>query len=217
MFANIVLADEINRTSPKVQASLLEAMAEKQVTVDNQTHRLDGVFFVLATQNPFDLAGTYPLPRAQLDRFLFKIKMKHLSRQGQLDVLAKWKAAQAAVQKKAITPAGLLKARQIVLETVEVHPQIHECLVDLSEALQHDRRVRLGTSTRSLVQAIPALQVWAILNGRNHVTPQDVKALAAPLFCHRLELATGAPDAEEIVGECVAATVEAATRKSLAR
>ena len=95
VFANIVLADEINRTSPKVQAALLEAMAEKQVTVDNQTHRLEELFFVLATQNPLDLAGTYPLPRAQLDRFLFKIKMTHLSRDGELAVLRKWKGARA--------------------------------------------------------------------------------------------------------------------------
>src|SRR5262249_30217257 len=155
-FANIVLADEINRTSPKVQASLLEAMAEKQVTVDNQTHRLEDVFFVLATQNPFDLAGTYPLPRAQLDRFLFKIKMKHLSRQSQLDVWAKWKAACATVQKRAVTTAVLLKARRLACENVEVSPKIHECLVDVGMTLQHDRRVRLGISTRSLVQAIPA-------------------------------------------------------------
>ena len=89
LFANVVLADEINRTSPKVQAALLEAMAEKQVTVDNQTHRLADLFFVLATQNPLDLAGTYPLPRAQLDRFLFKIKMAQLSRSHQLEVLSR--------------------------------------------------------------------------------------------------------------------------------
>ena len=93
IFANVVLADEINRTSPKVQAALLEAMGEKQVTVDNQTHALEDLFFVIATQNPFDQAGTYPLPKAQLDRFLFKIKMTYLTMESELEVLRCWKSA----------------------------------------------------------------------------------------------------------------------------
>jgi MoxR-like ATPase len=216
IFANVVLADEINRTSPKVQAALLEAMAEKQVTVDNQTHRLEDVFFVLATQNPLDLAGTYPLPRAQLDRFLFKIKMTHLARDGELAVLSKWKAARAKPCEFGVTPADLLVARRVIEGSVRVTPAIHECLVDVAQATRKDKRVALGVSTRSLVLAISALQVWAMVHGRDYVSPKDIKALSVPLFSHRLELAPGAHDADKIIVECVAPVVERLTRKSLA-
>jgi MoxR-like ATPase len=217
VFANVVLADEINRTSPKVQAALLEAMAEKQVTVDNQTHRLEELFFVLATQNPLDLAGTYPLPRAQLDRFLFKIKMTHLSREGELAVLGKWKGARAKPSEFGVAPADILAARRVVQEQVQVTPALHECLVDLAEATRHDQRIALGVSTRSLVLAIPALQVWAMLHGRDFVSPRDVKALAVPMFSHRLELAAGATDADAVVTDCAAPIIECHTRKTLAR
>lgn len=216
LFANVVLADEINRTSPKVQAALLEAMAEKQVTVDNQTHRLGDLFFVLATQNPLDLAGTYPLPRAQLDRFLFKIKMAHLSRAHQLEVLSRRKKKPTGPVARPVSPETIVAARRIVTEQVEVHTMVHECLVDLSEALRHDRRVLLGISTRSLVQALPALQVWAMLNGRTYVTPKDVAMLAVPLFAHRLELAGGA-EAETVVNDCVKPIVEALAHKTMSR
>src|SRR5262249_55066859 len=135
IFANIVLADEINRTSPKVQASLLEAMAEKQVSVDNTTHALEDLFFVLATQNPLDLVGTYPLPRAQLDRFLFKIKMSHLARDRELEVLTKWKSARAKPPSFGVPPSVIVKARRIITDQVKVPQEIYEGLVDLSDAL----------------------------------------------------------------------------------
>jgi MoxR-like ATPase len=215
IFANVVLADEINRTSPKVQAALLEAMAEKQVTVDNNTHPLDDIFFVLATQNPLDLAGTYPLPRAQLDRFLFKIRMNHLPREGQLAVLAKWQSARAKAPTFGVAPSVLMAARRIVSKEVKVGEAMHECLVDVAEALRHDPRVALGISTRCLVLAIPALQVWAAAHGRDYVSPRDLKALAVPMFSHRLELAAGETDADKVVNECVLPVVEAFTRKAL--
>ena len=215
IFANVVLADEINRTSPKVQSALLEAMAEKQVTVDNQTHPLEDLFFVLATQNPLDLAGTYPLPRAQLDRFLFKIRMRHLERAAELEVLARWGSALAAPRHFAVSPATLVQARRVVRDSVHVSPVIHECLVDAAEKLRNDDRVALGISTRSLVLALPALQVWAMVHGRDFVSPLDVKTLAVPLFSHRLDLPPGVDNAEEIVTECVAPAIERATRKTL--
>jgi MoxR-like ATPase len=217
IFANVVLADEINRTSPKVQAALLEAMAEKQVTVDNQTHPLEELFFVLATQNPFDLVGTYPLPRAQLDRFLFKIKMTYLTRDSELQVLDRWKAARANPPHCSVTPQTLLAARQIVQDTVEVAPLIHECLVDIAQALRKDNRVALGISTRSLVLAIPALQAWAMMNGRDFVSPKDVKSLALPLFSHRMDLVPGVKDADAVVMECILPVVEKTTRRTLRR
>jgi MoxR-like ATPase len=217
IFANVVLADEINRTSPKVQAALLEAMAEKQVTVDNQTHRLEDLFFVLATQNPLDLAGTYPLPRAQLDRFLFKIQMKHLAREGELAVLSRWRAARAKPPTFGVDPSVVVRARSLVQDAVQVGPAVHECLVDVAEALRHDSRVALGISTRCLVLAIQALQVWAAIHGRDYVSPRDLKALAVPMFSHRLELAPGvaATEADAVVTSCVLPVIEKFTRKSL--
>ena len=216
IFANMVLADEINRTSPKVQASLLEAMAEKQVTVDNHSHVLEDVFFVIATQNPLDLAGTYPLPRAQLDRFLFKVRMTYLQRDDELDVRSQWRAARKTPPTFSVTPHTVTAARQLMQETVEVSPKIHECLVDIAGSLRADPRVALAISTRSLVLAIPALQARAMMHGRDYVSPKDIKALAVPLFSHRLELAPGNKEHDAVDEECTASVVEAATRESLA-
>lgn len=217
VFANVVLADEINRTSPKVQAALLEAMAEKQVTVDNTTHRMEELFFVLATQNPLDLSGTYPLPRAQLDRFLFKVKMHHLTRDSELEVLTKWRAARAKPSEFGVTPAEILAARQVVQDKVQVAPQIMECLADVAAETRRDRRIALGVSTRSLVLALPALQVWAMLNGRDYVSHRDVKALAIPMFSHRVEPAPGVTDIDAVISECTAKIVDRYASKTLDR
>jgi MoxR-like ATPase len=215
IFANVLLADEINRTSPKVQAALLEAMGEKQVTVDNKTHPLEEVFFVIATQNPLDLAGTYPLPRAQLDRFLFKIRMTYLTAEAELEVLCRWKKARRQSSECHVSPQVLLQARNSIQEGVRVTRAIHECLVQIGQALRKDSRVAQGISTRSLVLAIPALQVWAMIQGRDYVTPLDIKALAVPLFSHRLELKPGVRDADEVVTKCIAPIIEHATRQTL--
>jgi MoxR-like ATPase len=215
IFANVVLADEINRTSPKVQAALLEAMAEKQVTVDNTTHPLEDLFFVIATQNPLDQAGTYPLPRAQLDRFLFKIKMTHLSRERELEVLTKWKAARAQPSTFGVPPTEIVAARKIVTDAVRVPQVIYEGLVDIAEVLRKDKRVLLGISTRSLILAIPALQVWAMIHGRDYISPRDVKMLAAPIFSHRLELLPGEKDPDKVVADCIAPIIETISRSTL--
>ena len=215
LFANVVLADEINRTSPKVQASLLEAMAEKQVTVDNKSYSLEELFFVIATQNPLDLAGTYPLPRAQLDRFLFKIKMTYLSRDHELDVLGRWKAARQKPPTFAVSPQTLVAARKLMLDAVTVSPAIHECLVDIAANLRKDARVALAISTRSLVLALPALQARALMQGRDFVSPKDIKALAGPMFSHRLELVPGQKDPDAVVMDNVAPVIEAATKQSV--
>ena len=217
IFANVLLADEINRTSPKVQAALLEAMGEKQVTVDNHTYPLEDLFFVIATQNPLDLVGTYPLPRAQLDRFLFKIRMTYLSRESELQVLSQWKEARRHPPRVRIAPQAIVAARNIVAETVRVSPVIHECLVDLAHVLRADRRVAQGISTRSLVQAIPALQARAMMQGRDYVSHEDLRELAEPLFAHRLELLPGVKDAAVVVEENARPVLEKAARKTLAR
>ncbi len=217
VFAYVVLADEINRTSPKVQAAMLEAMAEKQVTVDNNTYKLDDLFFVIATQNPLDLAGTYPLPVAQLDRFLFKIRMTNVSREAELDVLLTAKERRAGVPESLVRPsrADVVAARRACHELVHVSPAVHEALVDIARALRADARVLQGASTRSLVMALPALQARAMIHGRDHVAPDDVEALLVPVFGHRLELQPGVDDVQPVIRDCAAAILERMARLSL--
>jgi MoxR-like ATPase len=219
VFAHVLLADEINRTSPKVQSALLEAMAEKQVTVDNQTHKLDELFFVIATQNPLDLAGTYPLPVAQLDRFLFKIRMTHVARDAELEVLSTARERREGIP-QAMAKVGrneVVAARVAIYDDVQVAPAVHEALVDVARALRADRRVLQGASTRSLVMGLPALQARAMIHGRDFVMPEDVEALLAPLFGHRLELAPGVDDPTPVIRECATSVVEEMARHSMRR
>ena len=220
IFAYVVLADEINRTSPKVQAALLEAMAEKQVTVDNVTYRLDDLFFVMATQNPLDLAGTYPLPVAQLDRFLFKIRMEHIAREAELEVLATCRERRDGLATSGmprVTRSQVVAARKVIENLCSVAPAVRECLVDLARTLRADRRVLQGASTRALVLAMPALQARAMMHGRDFVTGEDVEALAPRVFGHRLELAPGVDDAGTVVRECSREPLERLARFTMQR
>ena len=156
VFAYIVLVDEINRTSPKVQAALLESMAEGQVTVDNISYALDDLFFVIATQNPLDSVGTYPLPLAQLDRFLFKIRMDHVARDAELEVLSQWGKPREKTSLPRVFRGDIIESRRLLREGVMVSERVHECLVDIARSIRNDPRVAQGVSTRSLVLAIPA-------------------------------------------------------------
>ena len=219
IFAHVVLADEINRTSPKVQAAMLEAMAEKQVTVDNDTHALDELFFVIATQNPLDLAGTYPLPTPQLDRFLFKIVMGHIERDAELEVLAAYPRPhlELAAELPGVTRDELVDARRAIRSQVSLDPAFRESLVDLARALRADKRVLQGASTRSLVLMLPALQARALVAGRDYVSPFDLEVLAPSVFAHRMEVAPGVDDPASIVREHVQAQIERLARKSLRR
>jgi MoxR-like ATPase len=214
VFAYVVLVDEINRTSPKVQSALLEAMAEKQVTVDNQSHRLDDLFFVLATQNPLDSVGTYPLPMAQLDRFLFKLTMKHIAPEQELEVLRTWGKPRPPVELPKVSRGEVVSGRRLLRETVAVSPAVHQCLVEIATGLRDKKRTRQGVSTRSLVQAIPALQTLAMLRGRDFVSAEDVEYLALPLFAHRVELMPGV-QAEPMLREVLKAPIEALSRSTL--
>jgi MoxR-like ATPase len=219
IFAHVVLADEINRTSPKVQSAMLEAMAEKQVTVDNRTRKLDPLFLVIATQNPLDLAGTFPLPSAQLDRFLFKIKMRHIPRDAELEVLASLKTRRAGVGNEIprVTRTEILDARNVTENMVHVAPEIRECLVDIAQRTRQDPRVLQGASTRSLVLMIPALQARALTRVRDYVTAEDVEALAPYIFGHRLETAPGADTPDQILRDCCAVPIEALARRVMRR
>ena len=200
IFAHVVLADEINRTSPKVQAAMLEAMGEKQVTVDNVTYPLDDLFFVIATQNPLDLVGTYPLPVPQLDRFLFKISMEHIDRKSELEVLETWQSRRdGAGSGPAVTRDELLASRAAIDRGVAIAEVVKTTLVDISRKLRADERVLQGNSTRSLVLMLPALQAAAALRGRNFVSAEDIELLLPRVLGHRIELAPGVADLNRIL------------------
>ncbi|MDP1825382.1 MAG: AAA family ATPase [Archangium sp.] len=214
VFASILLVDEINRTSPKVQSALLEAMAEKQVTVDNVSHRLDDLFFVMATQNPLDSVGTYPLPLAQLDRFLFKLTMKHIDAASELRVLEAWGRPRVAMELPKVYRAEVIAGRALLREKIAVSRAVQQCLVDIATALRDTTRTRQGVSTRSLVQAIPALQTRALLNGRDYVSSEDIEALAFPIFAHRMELMPGV-QADLLVKDALKGPIEKLSRSTL--
>jgi len=176
---------------------------------------LEPLFFVLATQNPLDLCGTYPLPAAQLDRFLFKVKMSYLDRDSELDVLARRANPQASHAVDDILPETIVRARQVINEHVDASVVVHACLVDIAQALRADRRVAQAVSTRCLVLAVDALKARAAMNGRDFVSPRDIKELAVPLFGHRLQLRSQNGDADSVVRDCVLPVLESTIRKSL--
>ncbi len=218
VFAHILLADEINRTSPKVQAALLEAMAEKQVTLDNVTHPLDELFFVIATQNPRDLVGTYPLPVAQLDRFLFKIRMEPIGREAELEVLRSRRSRRDVDPMDAppVDRSAVLEARAAIDAHVHVDDAIHECLVDVAEALRADERVAQAASTRSLVLAVPALQAHAALEGRDFVSSADLEAILPHVLAHRIEaVATQHEESMLTARDCMTEPLERLARTTL--
>lgn len=217
VFAHVLLADEINRTTPKVQSALLEAMAERQVTVDNQTHLLDELFLVIATQNPLGLEGTFPLPTPQLDRFLFKLRMEHIRRDAELQVVASFRQRlhhrESALPR--ITRDELLQARHAIESGVAIAAVLQAALVDIARAVRADERVAQGVSTRALVQAMPALQARAVLNRRDYVSTEDLEALLVPLLAHRLVLAPGVGDPAPVLADCARGPLETATRSTL--
>lgn len=216
IFAHVVLADEINRTSPKVQSAMLEAMGEKQVTVDNITYALDPLFFVIATQNPLDLVGTYPLPTPQLDRFLFKITMSHIDRDAELAVLDTWQQRRdPSAERIRVGRNEILSARQSIDQHVYIADGIKSALVDISRALRADERVLQGNSTRSLVLSLPALQVLAALRGRNYVNADDLEMLLPHVLAHRVELAPGVADFGKVLRDCMREPLELLARNTL--
>lgn len=216
LFAHVVLADEINRTSPKVQSAMLEAMGEKQVTVDNITYPLDSLFFVIATQNPLDLVGTYPLPTPQLDRFLFKITMQHIDRDAELGVLDSYKQRRDKSSKLAtVTRSQVLQARQEIDDQVVISQAVKTALVDISRALREDDRVLQGNSTRSMVLMLPALQVSAALRGRSFVSAEDIELLLPRVLGHRIELAPGVTDIDKVLRDNMRKPMDELARSTL--
>ncbi|MEG0439110.1 AAA family ATPase [Solibacillus cecembensis] len=185
---NIVLADEINRTSPKTQAALLESMEEASVTVDGETIQLPKPFFVMATQNPIEYEGTYPLPEAQLDRFLLKIKMGYPSKEEEIEVLRRAEKASSIDQIEAVISLEQLIELQQQVKQVHVEDNIKEYIVSLAQTTRHNEQVYLGVSPRASIALMKAAQAYAFMKGRAFVIPDDVQYLTKFVFGHRLIL-----------------------------
>jgi MoxR-like ATPase len=204
IFTQILLADEINRATPKTQAALLEAMQERQVTVDGVTYPLPEPFFVLATQNPVELEGTFPLPEAQLDRFLLRVRMGYPNAQEEERILTIRREGRVLPTTSVPGAGDLADLRQMV-EDVRVEPPVRRYIVALARATRGHKDLQVGASPRSVEHMGDGVRARALLEGRDYVLPDDVKALAAPVLTHRLVLTTDARirdrTAEEILAE----------------
>lgn len=216
IFAHVVLADEINRAGPKVQAAFLECMAEKQVTLDNVTHALDKLFFVVGTQNPLDIAGTYPLPIVQLDRFLFKVPMSYVNREVELQILE----AHSSLMETALTidPVcsrdEVLWARHIV-DHVTVNAPLREAIVEIVQATRNNPIIQFGASTRAALMLQSAIKSWALIHGRNFATEDDLKFIAPFVLSHRLKFHGGAGNPNEALKELITPALERLIRRAL--
>ena len=208
IFANVVLADEINRTTPKTQSSLLEAMNEGQVSIDNQTRALPAPFVVIATQNPQDFHGTYPLPESQLDRFMVRLRMGYPSAAVERDILKNRRRKSRPAVQPALTQADLI-AVQAAVDEVRVDDLIIEYILGIVGQTRHAPQLELGASTRGALALQRAAQARALLDERTFVLPDDVKALAVPVLAHRVQVAgitdsmRSHSDAEQLIAQLV--------------
>ena len=198
VFTNFLLADEINRTPPKTQSALLEAMEERQVTVEGEARRLPAPFIVCATENPIEYEGTYPLPEAQLDRFLFKLVVPYPSGEQEMEIVRRHDQGMDPRQLgdsglKTVASAADLDAARAEVDAIRVDPAVLAYIVTLARATRESPSVTLGVSPRGATMLLRAAKAWAWLSGRPFVTPDEVKAIAKPTFRHRIQLK---PEAE---------------------
>ncbi len=189
VFANVVLADEINRATPKTQSALLEAMQEKQVTVGNQTYKLDEPFFVLATQNPIEQEGTYPLPEAQSDRFLLKIKVGYPTMEEESRIVDRFASEEREVKLRVLLNKNSIKTMQQHVRQVPIANDIKKRVLNIIAATRENKNIiQYGASPRASIGLILAAKARALLHGRNHVSNEDVDAMAYPILRHRILL-----------------------------
>jgi MoxR-like ATPase len=186
LFAQVVLADEINRATPRTQSALLEAMSDRQVTVDGQTRPLGPPFLVVATQNPYEFEGTYPLPESQLDRFLLRLPIGYPDRDAEKAVLTQHRAGEPIEALQPVLTAQDVIALQQQVRQVRVDETLNDYILDLTDGTRSHPEVYLGASTRAALALDRAAQALALLRGRTYVTPDDIKRLAAPVLSHRL-------------------------------
>ena len=209
IFANIILADEINRAPAKVQSALLEAMQERQVTVGDSTFKLDDPFLVLATQNPVEQEGTYPLPEAQVDRFMFKVKVEYPEKDAELKILRRMASSAPALQANSVLKPTDVKRLRELTDSIFMDEKIESYIVDLVDASRHPDQyglkdiqelIRYGASPRATIFLAMASKAQAFVEGRPYVTPQDVKSVAKDVLRHRI-MVTYEAEAEEVTSE----------------
>lgn len=207
LFSQMVLGDEINRATPRTQSSLLEAMAEGQITIDGTTYTLEKPFMVMATQNPLESGGTFPLPEAQKDRFMMKLSLGYMNREEELLVLSRESTDDILAQISQVVTTDETIKLQKIYHQVEVSNPVKEYIMDIIDKTRSDRRIVLGASTRAAISLYQASQLMAAIQGRSYVIPEDVKSLAGCIIEHRMSYAGVIRDNEasricqEIVGE----------------
>jgi MoxR-like ATPase len=209
IFANIILADEINRASPKTQSALLEAMQEYQVTLEGETLPLPKPFLVIATQNPIEYEGTFPLPEAQLDRFLMKLSVGYPSPEEEQEILRRRQARRRdEIKLEQVTQAAELLAMREVIEQIYLHPDIERYIVSLVGETRRDNRIAVGASPRGSLALLSLTRVRAALAGRDYVLPDDVKLFAGPALVHRLILDPGLWMKRQAADEIMASIIQ---------
>jgi MoxR-like ATPase len=208
IFANVVIVDEINRASPKTQSGLLECMQERRVTVDVHTHELARPFVVLATQNPVEFEGTYPLPEAQVDRFMARVSMGYPSSSGEVAMLRAHEVSDRVEVLEPVATAAELLAVQDAARRIHASDALRGYVVSLLARTREDPRIELGASPRAGLMLLRAAKARALMQGRDHALPDDVQALAQVVLSHRLVLA---PEAVDVTGERIVADALAAT------
>lgn len=191
VFANVVLADEINRATPRTQSSLLECMEERQITIDNETLSLDNPFLVIATQNPIETAGTFVLPEAQLDRFIMKISMGYPNKDEEIKMMDRFMTDNPYEEVEAVCTKQDILAMQKEAMSVFVHPSLKDYIANVVEATRNLPEVSIGVSPRGTLTFLRALRAYAYVKGRDYVVPEDIKKLAVPVLAHRLVLKLG--------------------------
>lgn len=213
VFTNILLADEINRATPRTQAGLLECMEERQVTIDGRTYTPGDPFFVIATQNPVETAGTFPLPEAQMDRFMMRLSMGVPDRGQELAILERYMDSEPFDLLESVLTLDELAAARREANAVFVHECVRGYMVDIAEATRADGRVIMGASPRGSLALLRSAKAYAYLDGRDFVTPDDVKALAVPVLAHRIVFDFGAAgrDGAEALVENILRTVPVPT------
>ncbi len=210
IFANIVVGDEINRASPKTQSAMLESMEERQVTVDGVTHVLSAPFMVIATQNPIEMEGTYPLPEAQRDRFMARIEMGYPTVAAEIEMLDTHGSSDPLSVMKPVTDAATIQALIAAVREVYVAPAVKKYLIDVVSATRQSRDLRLGASPRASLQLLRASRAKAALSGRDYVLPDDVADLAVAVLAHRVLPSTEAQLARRSVSEIITKAVQSA-------
>ena len=199
VFTNILLADEINRATPRTQAGLLECMEERQVTIDGESYVPGKPFFVIATQNPVETAGTFPLPEAQMDRFMMRLSMGLPDRAEELAILEKYMDREPLVSLRSVLTLEELAAAREEANRIFVHKCVQEYMVDIVEATRKGEQTVMGVSPRGNLALLRCAKAYAYLDGRDYVSPDDIKALAVPVLAHRIVLGYGSGGTESSV------------------